>query len=245
MRREVNSYSPHWFEFFHVGIAETRTTREVDFICACAPSPRFRDILDVCCGMGRHARALVSRSYNVVGVERDSAAIARARKLSGGPRYVHADVRDYPPKTSAYDVAIVMSQSFGYFDAATNRKVLQQLASGLRKGGRVVLDLWQPEFFVAHQGERDFQVLGGIVRERKVVKDGRLFVQLEYPDGAQERFEWQLFTPAEMTALANEAGLSLIATCTDFDLAIKPDAAKPRIQFVLERESLWGSAACR
>ena len=235
IRSEPNSYSHRWFKFFHIGIAETRTTQEIDFVCACAPLPCFRKVVDVCCGMGRHARALFSRGYSVTGVERDAVAIARARELAGGPSYIQADVRDYQPDLCAYDLAIVMSQSFGYFDAATNRDLLRRLATGVREGGRVILDLWSPEFFATHQGERDFELPDGIVRERKRVEDGRLFVHLDYPDGGHDDFEWQLFTPLEMSSLADSVGLALIVSCTDFDMAVEPCPTKPRIQFVLER----------
>ena len=232
---ESNSYSQRWFKFFHVGITESRTTQETDFICACAPLPCFRKVVDVCCGMGRHARALFSRGYSVTGVERDAVAVARARELASGPSYIQADVRDYQPDICAYDLAIVMSQSFGHLDTATNRDVLRRLAMGVRAGGRVVLDLWSPEFFATHQGERDFDLPGGIVRERKHVEDGRLFVHLDYPDGGHDDFEWELYAPAEMSSLAASVGLTLIASCTDFDMAAESSPGKPRIQFVLER----------
>jgi SAM-dependent methyltransferase len=136
----TNSYSQDWFKFFHAGMAEARTSQEADFVCRGAPLPGFRKVLDLCCGKGRHSRALASRGYSVTGVERDAAAIAKARELAGGPSYLQADVRDYQPDISAYDLAIVMAQSFGYFDAATNRDLLRRLATGVRNGGRIILD---------------------------------------------------------------------------------------------------------
>jgi SAM-dependent methyltransferase len=187
--------------------------------------------------MGRHARALVGRGYSVIGIERDALVIAQARELAEGPSYVQADIRDYRPNPSAYDVAIIMSQSFGYFSPTTNRDVFRQLTTGLREGGRIILDLWSPEFFTTHQGERDLELPDGIIRERKRVEDGRLFVHLDYPDGGADEFEWELFTPAEMSSLAESTGLALIVCCTDFDTAMKPYPEQPRIQFVLERPS--------
>ena len=230
-----NAYSQRWFRFFHDGIAETRTTQETDFICAAAPLPQFGRVLDLCCGTGRHARALAARGYSVVGVERDAAAVARARELGGGPTYVEADIRDFMPAHGEHDAAVIMSQSFGYFDPATNQAVLARIGSGLRIGGRVIVDLWHPGFFEAHQGEREFPSTEGAIREHKRVEDGRLFVQLDYPGGGEESFEWQLFTPAEMRAMAGPIGLRLVAACTDFDLEVAPTETKPRIQFVLER----------
>ena len=230
-----NSYSRHWFDFFHVSINDDRTGREVDFICSVAPLGEFRRVLDVCCGMGRQARALVQRGYSVTGIERDAGAIAKARELGNGPEYVQADVRDYQPAASTYDLAIVMSQSFGFFDNETNRALLARLAGGLRKGGRIVLDLWSPDFFKAHQGERSLQTPSGIVRERKRIDNGRLLVHLTYPDGTEESFGWQLFTPAEMKSFAESVGLTLAMACTNFDRAEKPNAENPRIQFVLQK----------
>src|SRR4029453_3678908 len=130
---------------------------------------------------------------------------------------------------------IVMGQSFGHFDAATNREFLVRLASGIRKRGRIILDLWNPEFFAAHEGERDLNTSRGIVRERKHVDDGRLFVQLNYPDGSHEQFEWQLFESAQMKRLAVSLGLVLLTSCSDFNMTTLPSPTNPRIQFLLER----------
>jgi SAM-dependent methyltransferase len=233
-----NSYSRHWFGHFHADISQERTATEIELICSVAPLPEFRRVLDVCCGMGRHARALVQRGYSVTGIERDAGAIAKARELGGGPEYVQADVREYQPAPSSYDVAIVMSQSFGYFDNKTNRELLRRLGDGVREGGRVLLDLWNWDFLVAHQDERNLETPSGIVRENKRVDNGRLRVHLTYPDGAEEDFDWQLFAPAEMKSFAESAGLSLLTVRTNFDLTEKPNAANPRIQFVLERRGV-------
>ena len=232
MRAEPNAYSRRWFEFFHVDIEEARTIQETEFVCRCAPLPEFRNVLDVYCGMGRHARALRNHGYSVVGIDRDADVIAKARESVRGANFVVADIRDYQPETGAFDALIVMGQSFGHFHAATNREVLGRLASGLRKRGRIILDLWNLEFFATHQGERDFNTSRGIVRERKHVDEGRLFVQLNYPDRSHEQFEWELFTPAQMKQLADSVGLVLLISCTD--MTTLPSPTNPRIQFVLE-----------
>ncbi len=185
--------------------------------------------------MGRHARALSARGYSVTGIERDADAIAKARELGGGPSYVQADVRNYEPDPGGFDAAIVMSQSFGYFAPATNRDLLGRLATGVRESGRIILDLWNPEFFAAHQGDRDLKTPNGVVRENKHLERERLLVRLDYPNGAHEEFEWQLFSQAQMKAVAQSVGLELVVACTDLDAATPPDAGKPRIQFVLER----------
>jgi SAM-dependent methyltransferase len=235
MGTEPNAYSRKWFEFFHVGIDEARTRRELEFVCRCAPLPEFRKLLDVCCGMGRHARKLSNRGYSVTGIDRDVDAIAKARQLGGDTNYVVADIRDFPPEPEMFDAAIIMGQSFGHFDAATNRDVLSRIAAGVRELGRVILDLWNPEFFAAHQGECELKTSGGSVRESKRVDRDRLFVHLEYPNGDHEQFEWQLFSPVQMQSLAQSVSLSLSLSCTDFDATTSPSPTRPRIQFLLQR----------
>jgi SAM-dependent methyltransferase len=235
MCAEANAYSPQWFEFFHIGISEDRTRQETEFVCRCAPLPTFRKVLDACCGMGRHARALAKRGYSVIGIDRDADVITKARAPAGGPVYMIADVRDYRPDPGAFDIAVIMSQSFGYFDATTNREVLGRLAKGVREGGRVVLDLWSGEFFVAHQGRYEFETPGGVVRETKHVEEDRLFVCLAYPDGGEDSFEWQLFTPERMISTAESVGLRQLLVCTAFDETTPPSPANPRVQFVFER----------
>ena len=230
-----NSYSPAWFEFFHVGIPAARTERETAFIQQSCPLPRFSRLLDVCCGMGRHARALASAGYTVTGVERDARAVAAARELDGGPAYVQADVRDYRPEPASFDAAVIMSQSFGYFDPETNRDLLARLGQALRPGGCLVLDLWNPDFFLPRQGQRTFQLPTGSVQETTRMEDGWLFSRLVYPDGGCDEFEFQTFSAAEMEQFVRPLGLQLVTACTDFSAAVTPSSDKPRIQFVLER----------
>ena len=75
---EANRYSAEWFESFHVGIAPARTEQETAFVRRCCPLPDFVRVLDVCCGMGRHARMLAAEGYTVTGVERDEQAVRAA-----------------------------------------------------------------------------------------------------------------------------------------------------------------------
>lgn len=233
-RLQPNRYSDRWFKFFHAGIDDKRTSREVDFVCARAPLPQFKNVLDMCCGSGRHARALTERGYRVTAVDRDATALERAHQLASGPTYILSDIRYYEPQPRAIDLLAIMSQSFGHFDDDTNRAILQRLAVGLREGGRMLLDLWNPEFFVAHQGQRTLKTGDGDVVETKRVKGNRLFVHLTYPDSETDDFEWELFDCQQIEALAHFSGLALVSSCSGFDLTHDVDPADPRLQFLLE-----------
>lgn len=239
----ANQYSPRWFEHFHSAISDERTRHEVAFINAQAPLPEFRVIADICCGTGRHARALAAVGYEVTGVERDAMAVQTARQLGGGPSYICADVREPLLSSGTYDAIIVMSQSFGYFDDDTNAEVLGRLSHALRNNGIIVLDLWNPNFFHEYQGERAIKLSHATIVETKHVSANRLLVRLDYQDGNADEFDWQLFTPAQMTKLADTAGLDLIVSCTDFDDSKAPHIDNPKIQFVLRKRE--GDGAVR
>lgn len=233
----ANRYSARWFEHFHTAIPPERTRQEVDFIRTQAPLPEFRMIADVCCGMGRHARALAALGYEITGVERDAAAVEMARDVGGGPRYICADVRECVLAPAENDAIIVMSQSFGYFDEDGNIGVLTGFSDALRVGGKIVLDLWNPDFLYRHQGTRTLTLRQATVIETKHVCANRLRVHLEYPDADADDFDWQLFTPTQMAALAKAVGLELLVCCADFDDATPPHGDNSKIQFVLKKSA--------
>ena len=235
MAATTNSYSSAWFELFHLDIPEKRTAQEVEFIVQRCPVSSFPRILDVCCGMGRHARALAKKGYTVTGVERDASALAAAREKAGGPFYIDADIRDYRPKAAAFDAVLILSQSFGYFDAETNLRILRNLSEALRSGGCLVLDLWNPDFFQTRQGEHRFDTAAGEVLETKRMVADRLYTRLDYPDGSSDSFEFQTFTPAQMEKFAQSAELELTETCTDFSTTSQITADKPKVQHLLRR----------
>lgn len=173
--------------------------------------------------------------YEITGVERDAKAVEMARRMGGGPSYVCADVRELLLGAGEYDAIIVMSQSFGYFDEASNIGMLSSFRSALRLGGKILLDLWNPDFFQRHEGKRTITLPHATVIETKRICANRLLVHLEYPDGSADGFDWQLFTPDQMAALAKSAGLEVVGCCVNFDNAALPHGDNPKMQIVLRR----------
>ena len=101
----------------------------------------------------------------------------------------------------------------------------------------MVIDGWNPDFFRTRLEPRSFDLPQGTVRESKTLEADRLKVRLAYPDGSGDFFEWQVFTPAEMTHFAASAGLEHGGSCTLFEAGIAPSREQPKIQHVLARPS--------
>jgi hypothetical protein len=70
--------------------------------------------------------------------------------------------------------------------------------------------------------------------ETKELRGNRLRVELDFGD-AREIFDWQIFTPDEIAALAARCGLDEMLRCANFDENVLPNADAPRMQFILQR----------
>lgn len=56
----TNTYSSQWFQLFMPLQSEETTRKEVAFLARQLPLPRYRRILDLCCGFGSHAIGLAA-----------------------------------------------------------------------------------------------------------------------------------------------------------------------------------------
>ncbi|MFI7338628.1 class I SAM-dependent methyltransferase [Streptomyces sp. NPDC050085] len=96
--------------------------------------PGGRTALDVGCGTGRFARALVAHGYRVDALDPDPATLAVAEASGGGPRYHVADAAtaDLPP--GRYDVISCLA-SLHHMPFET----LTRFRDALAPGGRLLI----------------------------------------------------------------------------------------------------------
>lgn len=246
-----SAYSDAWFETFLDTTPPEQTAREVAFLQDALPLFTHPRILDVCCGDGRHARPLALAGYAVTGIDENEKLLARARRRwleddapgfgvddaldPRAPVFRQHDMRAIAVLDDTFDAAICMWASFGFFDAATNEGVLAQMAATIRPGGRAVLDVYDRDFFAHHEGRRMVERGGRTIAEEKSLDGDELRVRLDYGGGTTDDFRWQVFTPAELQALAQTHGLRTISCCAGFQLDRAPAGEHPRMQLVLER----------
>jgi SAM-dependent methyltransferase len=230
----INSYSRRWFDTFLGRIDPTIVDREVAFLRRQLPSGAR--VLDLCCGPGRHARPLGTSGYRVIGLDVDAAALGHARQIAPGASFVRADMREIPLADRTVDAVICMWQSFGHFDSTGNEAVLLEMARVTRPDGVLVLDLYQREFYAHNEGERDIVRDDARIRERRTMRGERLRVRLDYAtSGFADVFEWQLYTPAEIAAVAVRAGWRPLGSYAEFDESINATPERSRMQVVFAR----------
>lgn len=237
----MNEYTARWFDAWLETIPHAWTEAEVAAVAARLPLPSFARVLDVCCGPARHAAGLAARGYSVVGVDRDVAAIEEARRRAPGAEFSVADMRSLRsllPRT--FDAAIVLWQSFGYFDPEGNDAVLGDLGALLRPGGCLLVDVYHPDWAMAHTGRTTSTRSPSCVAVTNDVVKGdagemRLRSMIEYDDGTTETMDFELFTSDGLALRAASHGLALVEACSWWDAARPPSGDEQRYQLTLER----------
>lgn len=240
----TNAYSSQWFEVFMPLQSEEMTAKEVAFLARQLPLPRYRRVLDLCCGYGRHALGLAALGYAVKALDRDANAIAEVQKraLAAGLEVacVTGDMLEVGALPETFDAIINMWQSLSYFDDATNAMMLRALFDQLTPGGRLIVDSFNRDYFARNQGERS-QVIGDVTVEARAWMDGdRWHSALTYRDttGAttgSDHFGWRIYRPDEFSALAADCGFTTRQICSWADEAVAVTPETARMQMTLER----------
>src|SRR5579862_7856067 len=182
-----NSYSAAWFDLFMPTISPEQTAREIAFLTRQLPLPAYAQVLDLCCGWGRHSLALAECGYTITGVDRDPEAIAVARRRAQASgvavMLLTQDMRQIGELPESYHAIINMWQSLSYFDDAENTTLLRAIRQKLLPSGRFVVDMYHRGFFEAHQGKMEREVQGVVVATTQRITDNRLRVELTYSSG--------------------------------------------------------------
>ncbi len=156
------------------------TRRDVDFILAAAPVTAHSQILDLCCGQGRHCLELARRGFkNVTGVDRSRYLVRLAKKRAQNERlqvvFKEGDARNPRLPETSFDCVAIMGNSFGYFsNKQDDEKVLAAVGKILRPSGQLVLDITDGAYMADHFERRSWEWIDEhhfVCRERSLSSD--------------------------------------------------------------------------
>jgi SAM-dependent methyltransferase len=234
-----NDYTKRWYDVFESTHPYTAT--EVEFLTTLLPNPPYARVLDLCCGRGRHAIPLARQGYDVVGVDVSEDALTEARRraaLGQGLRaeFVKSDVRDLTSVHGTFDAAFILWQSFGYFGREEDVLMLHGIVNRLNHHARIALDIYNLEWWSENQGEEVVSRGGRTVQVTRKMTGQHLVVDLQYNDGQPgERFEWDLYSVAELQKMGEECGLRTLLICTQFDRQRRLIGTDKALQIAFER----------
>jgi SAM-dependent methyltransferase len=229
-RKEWFDDDAFWEELFPFMFPEKKFSdaeEQAEALLALA-NAQGRRVLDLCCGPGRFTVALARRGFQVTGVDRTAFLLGKAKAGAKTAKvdveFVQSDMRDFV-RPGAFDLALSMFTSFGYFDdKGEDLIVLQHIHTSLAEGGRFVLDTMGKERLA-----RVFQPTTSTELD-----DGMLLIQRHgiFDDWTRVRNEWILirdgwtksftfhhtvYSGEELRALMLRAGFSEVKLYGDFD----------------------------
>jgi SAM-dependent methyltransferase len=149
-----------YLDVYDGSFSRERAALEVSMVEAALALKRGEQVLDLCCGQGRHAVELARRGYAVSGLDLSAEYLRltedAASEAGVSVATLEADMRAIPAE-SRFDAVINMYSSFGYLEnEAEDARVLASIAKALKSGGRVLLDLLNREWVVHNNGPTEW-----------------------------------------------------------------------------------------
>lgn len=194
-------------------------------------------VLDLNCGIGRHAIHLAKLGYRVVGVDISQRFIERAGELAAehgvadNSEFLVADARTVGQALSGrkFDAGVSMFTSLGYYDEETDMSILRQCLGLTRSGGIFVLETGSRDSI-----SRNFQPFGVfrvddllLLHERKFsLETSRSEADWTFMEKTDEGYRLRaeihlshrLYALHELIALFHTAGWHYSAAYRDFEL---------------------------
>jgi D-alanine-D-alanine ligase len=201
------------------------TANEIDLFTQTLNLSPDADILDLCCGQGRHTLELARRGFgNVQGLDRSHYLIQRARttakKESLNIKFREGDARKLPHATDRFDVVMILGNSFGYFETIEDDlRVLREVFRILKPSGQLLIDVSDGEFLKDHFEARTWEWLDKkhyVCRERSLSADGQRMISREIITHAEKGvladqfYAERLYTREGLVSLIQDAGFSQI-----------------------------------
>ena len=198
-----------------------RTDAETRFIAASLRVPAGGEVLDLACGVGRHAIGMARLGYRVTGVDFNprylELAAADAEAAGVSLTWRAGDMRALEFER-AFDGAYSYFTSFGYFDDDDNERVLDGLARALRPGGRVLLEMMNRDWLLTHPQQRTWTQRddGALLMEESTLElvpsrvvSRQLLIDPRGGTQVTKQFFLRTYTCAELSALLRRHGLEV------------------------------------
>jgi len=231
-------------ELWRQAVPPAATEAEVDFLVSelgLGPGSR---VLDVPCGLGRHALPLAARGLVVTGFDGSPEAIASAQREASEAGLAltleRRDMRDLPVGET-FEAICCLGNSFGYVDPTESARFLSAVSRALVPGGRLVLHTGMAaESVLPNFQARQEAPVGELrlIEENRFDADvGCIETRYTFLRGAEREvktgYQW-VFSLRELRAMLEAAGLCLIASYGGFDR--RPFAlGTPELVLVAER----------
>jgi SAM-dependent methyltransferase len=219
-----------------------QTLKEIEFIQKVAPREGPLSVLDMPCGIGRHAIELAREGHSVVGIDNSKnllrIAAENSKELNQKPEWQHGDMRAFK-RANSFDMVLVMWGSLGYFTDDETLQMFTNIRKSLKPGGVLIFDQPVIDSFLRggfsqnHWSERDGLYL--MEKTNWISETSRNESEWIFVDGGKvslHRSSIRIFTHRELCSLLHQAGLATIKSYGSMEL--KPFSVGDRLFCVAE-----------
>ncbi|AZN40245.1 class I SAM-dependent methyltransferase [Paenibacillus albus] len=220
-----------------------QANREVQRMAAWLELPSGAAILDVGCGMGRHALALAQLGYEVTGMDLSKALLKKAREHNDEgliKELIQGDMRELPFADHSFDATVNLFTSFGYFvEEDDNKRVLAEIRRVLKPDGQFLIDFLNAAYVIDHlvpRSERLDEETGLHIEElRSITEDGWVVKQIAIRAAGDEASircyeeRVRLFSLTWFEQALSEAGLLLTHVYGDYEGHAYDEQRSPRL----------------
>lgn len=198
-------------------------------------------MLDIGCGEGRFAIQFANKGFDVTGI--DLAANRIEVALKSETDNLHFMVHDMrlPFYINYFDYAFNLFTSFGYFNThRDNLLAAKSFASGLKKGGTLVLDYLNKDVVLSKLKAHESVVRDGIEFDIQKDYDGKHIIKhIRFVDDKAEPKHYtervSAFSLQDFTQLFEPIGLKLEATFGDYQLSDFSPETSPRLIMIFKK----------
>lgn len=214
-------FDDDYLKIYRPRLTPERTTLEVEFIereLALAPGER---VLDLACGIGRHAVEMAARGYQVTGVDFNESYLELGRQAAAARgvtlAWAAGDMRAIEFHR-AFDAVYSYFTSFGYYSDDDNEQVLERIARALAPRGRLLVDLINRDHLLTHPLQRTWHQRddGALLMEENTldlassrVTSRQILIESGAGAHVTKEFDLRAYTCAELTALLRRHGLTV------------------------------------
>lgn len=207
---------------------EQDASRAIDFIIEHVPIEPGHQVLDLCCGNGRHCVLLSKLGYRCIGLDLSENLLKSAQEISCASSIniplIRADMRHVPFR-QAFDIVLNLFTSFGYFaEHSDNRQVIESVSDVLKSSGYFLLDYLNKEYTFANLVPKSTRTLsnGWHLTEERILVAGKNVIEKKITITKHKQTNHyteilRVYDLAEIEQMLHGAGLDIIRTFGGFD----------------------------
>lgn len=222
---------------------EQKAIQELEQLLPFLNMRKGQQVLDLCCGQGRHSCWLAQQGVRVIGVDLSAVLLQAAirNSLNLPVLYMRADARQIPFENEM-DLVVNLFTSFGYFEEdEENEKVIKQASRALKPEGMFLFDYLNPLYIQENIEPFTETKLDGMeILQYRTINES--YVQkrivIQEPGESQRQYEERvkLYNREDLSQMLERNDFKVLHLFGNYDAGEYHTHASPRMIFICQKQ---------